>query len=79
LTGRAVQRTVNLMSTDLIAFASIPLDKFPFVIDFITVPGGLIVCTLTVNEPGATLVPPLADTYGPVRARITFADGEVQE
>jgi hypothetical protein len=66
------------MSTP-VTYATFPVEKFPFVIDFITVSGGLIVHTITVEDAGALAVPPLADTYGPVRARITFADGEVME
>ena len=60
-------------------FISLPADAYPFTIEFLAVTTGEVVYTITVAGPGAVLVPALRASYGPVRARMTYADGTVVE
>lgn len=60
------------------AFHDLPQELFPFKIEFID-KAGTIVHTIHVHGPGAVHIPGLAEEFGPVSVRMTYANGEVQE
>lgn len=61
-------------------FRDLPRKKFPVHLEFISMATGQTVWDTTITETGgAVQIPPLADEHGPVRSRVTFGDGEVQE
>lgn len=60
------------------AFHDLPADAFPLTMRAFDAQGAEV-WTETVTGPGALFIPPLADTHGPVRIRVEFANGEVQE
>lgn len=61
------------------AFHELPPSSFPFTVEWISEDTGQIVHTATVTGAGALYVPPLADVYGPVAARVSYADGSIVE
>lgn len=60
-----------------VAFGDLPIEKYPFEIDFVSSATGEVVHRIEVPSTGAVRVPGLAGEYGPIRVRISFADGEV--
>lgn len=60
-----------------VAFGDLPIEKFPFEIDFVAMTTGEVVHRIEVPSAGVVTVPGLADEHGPIRVRIVFADGEV--
>lgn len=60
-----------------VAFGDLPIEKFPFEIDFVSTATGEVVHRIEVPGAGAVRIPPLAQDHGPIRVRINFADGEV--
>ncbi len=60
-------------------FHDLPAAAFPFTVEFIRVSDGKVVLEINVTGPGAVPIPGLSEEHGPVRARITYADGRVCE
>lgn len=58
-------------------FIDLGPDDYPFWLNFISERTGQVVWEQYVDAPGAVQVPALGSLYGPVKARLTFADGEV--
>lgn len=62
-----------------LVFRDLPETSFPFTVEFFVIRTDEMVHRIVVNGPGAVVVPPLAPIYGPIRIRITYADGEIAE
>lgn len=62
--------------SDSVANFDLPLDHFPFVIEYFTA-DGTVVHSAVVTGPGVMQVPPLAATHGPIGTRVSFATGHV--
>lgn len=62
-------------------FVDLPESDFPFSIEFLDSESGRVVWGKRVEGPGALLVPGRRETNEgrPVRVRVTYPDGEVQE
>lgn len=56
-------------------FRELPASAFPVVFVFVD-RAQRVVWEATVNGPGVLRVPPLEQEHGPVRVRVTFADGQ---
>jgi len=52
---------------------------FPIVIEFFSKAAGDMVWATTIEGGGVLSIPPLVCTHGPVRVRVTYADGAVVE
>lgn len=63
--------------TPLSVFADLPEDMFPVTVEYYTV-DGVVVRTDTIDRPGAYVVPPLGEKYGPIGVKVTSGDGHVQ-
>ena len=60
------------------AFHDLPARDFPLVIEAFDLTDQ-VVWQQRVVGPGSLYIPPLADDHGPVRIKITYADGRVSE
>lgn len=58
-----------------VAYGDLPVEKFPFEVDFVAVKTGEVVHRIEVSGPAALQVPALGE-HGPIRVRVAFADGE---
>jgi hypothetical protein len=65
------------MSEPKTAFADVPISAFPFVMDFLNT-SGEVVHSITVTGAGAVHIPGLADLFGPITVRVTYADRSVE-
>jgi hypothetical protein len=62
-----------------VAFRDLPLECYPFTIEFFNVFGVVVHTIGPVEGPAAIRIPPLGQTHGTVTCRITYATGEVVE
>lgn len=66
-----------------VPIVEMPAELFPLTIEFFSISTGAKVWETTVQRPDATMhrlrIPPLVPVHGAVRARVTYADGDVYE
>ena len=57
----------------------LPRHMYPIQVEFIAEDFNTVVHTATIPGPGVLRVPPLSQQYGPIRVRVTYGNGAVEE